>query len=139
MPSHPIPSEPDYEVHKIGTPTGTRLTVFNNGEVEVSGVDYSSKLTVWSIDHRYIVVKRSGGSHWSGRGQQSYHSPEFMVFQINNGPSDAGRYGVDYGVTSIVDFEVGRDTVPVGPVLERIEKTKAYQAERAQVRQAATS
>lgn len=30
-----------------------------------------------------LVVKFGGGSHWSGRGQRSYHSPSIYVLVLN--------------------------------------------------------
>lgn len=125
-----MPETPEFGVHEThNSASGNNLTVYNDGTVDVHGINFDSKLTVHSISKTTIVVKASGGKHWVGRGMDwGYHSPSFMVYKIKGEPTSYGKFGTSFDVEGVLTFEVGRETTQVpADLLVRNEDAQAVQ------------
>ena len=73
----------------------------NPNAVYIAGYELPSGIKVVADNEVALAIKIPGHMYWSGRGEQSYASPEFVVFKK---PDDLNRDCKEARLTSFVSW-----------------------------------
>ena len=84
------------EIRKPNYSRGRKFSLWQNGEIRFTGIQYAGKIKIFKQDDNRIIFKVGGGSSWCSIGDSSYFRPQFLIGTVKESEFYE-RWNVEYG------------------------------------------